>query len=118
MGPTQNPPGVWFNFRRDQLLSSNARPLVKVELPRGCESTRAGPSLAEGQTMSETAGKQAPNSGSTTPCRGPLTEAYRPRTWADVVGQDKVIERIRSLAARDLAGRAYWLAGGSPLLAN
>ena len=31
-----------------------------------------------------------------------LHEQYRPTTWADVVGQDKVIEKIRRLAKRKL----------------
>jgi replication-associated recombination protein RarA len=42
-----------------------------------------------------------------------LTEQYRPRTWADVVGQDKLVARIQALAKRGLAGRAYWLSGQS-----
>ena len=42
-----------------------------------------------------------------------LTEQYRPRTWADVAGQDKVVQRIQALAKRGLAGRAYWLSGQS-----
>lgn len=42
-----------------------------------------------------------------------LTEQYRPATWADVVAQDKVVSRIRALAKRGLAGRAYWLSGQS-----
>ena len=42
-----------------------------------------------------------------------LTERYRPQSWADVVGQDKVVQRIRALAKRGLAGRAYWLSGQS-----
>jgi DNA polymerase III gamma/tau subunit len=42
-----------------------------------------------------------------------FTEKYRPATWADVVGQDKVVTRIRQLAQRGLAGRAYWIAGQS-----
>src|SRR5204863_5002960 len=45
--------------------------------------------------------------------RGPLTEQYRPQTWEDVVGQDKIVERIRKLAKRGLAGRAYWISGQS-----
>jgi len=45
--------------------------------------------------------------------RGPLTEQYRPQTWADVIGQDKVVQRIKALAQRGLAGRAYWLSGQS-----
>ena len=42
-----------------------------------------------------------------------LTEMYRPRTWDDVAGQDKIVARIRALAKRGLAGRAYWLSGQS-----
>ncbi len=43
---------------------------------------------------------------------GGLAERYRPATWREVVGQDKVVDRLRALAARGgLAGRAYWLAG-------
>lgn len=42
-----------------------------------------------------------------------LTEQYRPQMWADVVGQDKIVGRIRALAQRGLAGRAYWLSGQS-----
>src|SRR5260370_8081209 len=45
--------------------------------------------------------------------RGPLTEQSRPQMWADVVGQDKVVQRIQALAKRGLAGRAYWLSGQS-----
>ena len=45
--------------------------------------------------------------------RGPLTEQYRPQTWADVVGQDKIVHRIQALAKRGLAGRAYWISGQS-----
>jgi DNA polymerase-3 subunit gamma/tau len=42
-----------------------------------------------------------------------LTEQYRPRTWNDVVGQDKIVQRIQSLAKRGLAGRAFWISGQS-----
>jgi DNA polymerase-3 subunit gamma/tau len=63
--------------------------------------------------MTETAGKQGANGTPTTPFRGPLAEAYRPKTWADVVGQDKIVERVRALASRGLAGRAFWLSGQS-----
>jgi DNA polymerase-3 subunit gamma/tau len=43
-----------------------------------------------------------------------LADKYRPTKWADVVGQDKVVSRLRTLAARGtLAGRAYWLSGQS-----
>jgi replication-associated recombination protein RarA len=42
-----------------------------------------------------------------------LHEEYRPKCWADVAGQDKVIARIQALAKRGLSGRAYWLSGAS-----
>jgi DNA polymerase III gamma/tau subunit len=43
-----------------------------------------------------------------------LADRYRPATWDDVVGQDKVVGRLKTLAARGgLAGRAYWLSGQS-----
>ena len=42
-----------------------------------------------------------------------LHEQYRPKTWDDVVGQDKAIAQIKRIAERGLAGRAYWLTGQS-----
>ena len=42
-----------------------------------------------------------------------LYEQYRPQTWAEVVGQDKVLAKIDRLRSRSLAGRAYWLSGQS-----
>ena len=42
-----------------------------------------------------------------------LHEQYRPRTWDDVVGQDKAVAKIRALAKRGLAGRAWWFTGQS-----
>ena len=45
--------------------------------------------------------------------RGSLAEEFRPGTWADVVGQDKAVARIRALAKRGLAKRAYWISGQS-----
>lgn len=42
-----------------------------------------------------------------------LYEQYRPRTFADVVGQDKVLGQIATIRKRGLGGRAYWLSGGS-----
>ena len=42
-----------------------------------------------------------------------LHEQYRPQTWSDVVGQDKAIAKIKRLAQRGLAGRAYWISGQS-----
>ena len=43
----------------------------------------------------------------------PLFEKYRPRTFDEVVGQDKVVARIKALAKRGLTGRAFWIAGQS-----
>src|SRR5262245_61082383 len=43
-----------------------------------------------------------------------LTKKYRPASWDDVVGQDKVVTRLRALAHRSgLAGRAFFLSGQS-----
>lgn len=50
---------------------------------------------------------------SVAPVVSQLHEQYRPRTWADVVGQDKIIARLGLLRKRGLAGRAYWLNGAS-----
>jgi replication-associated recombination protein RarA len=44
---------------------------------------------------------------------GPLTEQYRPHSWAEVVGQDKIVFHIQALAKRSLAGRAFWIFGQS-----
>ena len=44
----------------------------------------------------------------------PLTEKYRPASWNDVAGQDKIVNRLKQFAERGtLAGRAYWLSGQS-----
>jgi DNA polymerase III gamma/tau subunit len=42
-----------------------------------------------------------------------LHEQFRPTTWAEVVGQDKIIARIQAMAKRGLTGRAFWLSGSS-----
>lgn len=42
-----------------------------------------------------------------------LAERYRPQTWGDLVGQEKVVAKIGLLAARGLGGRAFWLSGQS-----
>ena len=42
-----------------------------------------------------------------------LHEQYRPRTFAEVIGQDKAIAKIRAVAGRGIGGRAYWLSGQS-----
>jgi replication-associated recombination protein RarA len=42
-----------------------------------------------------------------------LFEEYRPRTWSDVVGQDKALQRLEILRRRGLAGHCYWISGKS-----
>lgn len=42
-----------------------------------------------------------------------LPEQYRPRTWADVVGQDKALAKLDVLRKRGLAGRALFISGAS-----
>ena len=42
-----------------------------------------------------------------------LYEKYRPARWSEVIGQEKVIDQICQLRKRGLAGRAYWITGGS-----
>jgi len=40
-----------------------------------------------------------------------LFEQYRPATWGEVIGQDKVLVKIDNLRKRGLAGRAWWISG-------
>jgi replication-associated recombination protein RarA len=42
-----------------------------------------------------------------------LYEQYRPRTWTDLVGQDKLRQRIEVLRRRGLVGRVFWVTGDS-----
>ena len=42
-----------------------------------------------------------------------LAETYRPKTFDDIVAQDKVIARIRTVGRHGLGGRAFWIAGQS-----
>lgn len=42
-----------------------------------------------------------------------LCEQYRPRTLAEVIGQDKIAKRIGILERRGLGGRAYFISGQS-----
>lgn len=42
-----------------------------------------------------------------------LHEQYRPKTFADVVGQEKPLSKLARLGQRGLAGRAYWISGQS-----
>ncbi len=42
-----------------------------------------------------------------------LCEQWRPKAWGDVVGQDKVVQKIQTLAKRGLGGRAFFISGAS-----
>jgi len=42
-----------------------------------------------------------------------LYEQYRPHQWSDVVGQDKVLAKLRTIGKRSRAGRAYFISGPS-----
>ncbi len=42
-----------------------------------------------------------------------LYEQYRPRSYGEVIGQDKAITRIHTVARRGLGGRAFWISGQS-----
>jgi hypothetical protein len=44
-----------------------------------------------------------------------LFEAYRPRTLAEVVGQDAVVRQVRAVLARRWGGRRFaWRTVGAP----
>ncbi len=42
-----------------------------------------------------------------------LHEQYRPKDWSDVIGQDKAIRKIQTVARRGIGGRAIFLSGQS-----
>jgi len=42
-----------------------------------------------------------------------LHEEHRPKTWGEVIGQDKAIRRINQLRQRGLGSRAFWISGQS-----
>src|SRR5262249_48227960 len=44
---------------------------------------------------------------------GTPAEQYRPKTWADVAGQDAAVRAIRTVLERGWGGRAWWLVGPS-----
>lgn len=44
----------------------------------------------------------------------PLYEAHRPRQWSDVIGQARIVDRLKAIATRTgLSGKAYFLTGQS-----
>ena len=40
-----------------------------------------------------------------------LHEEYRPKTWDEVVAQDKAIAKIKTVGRRGYTGRAWWVSG-------
>ena len=42
-----------------------------------------------------------------------LHEDYRPREWADVVGQDAAVAAVQAVLKRGWGGRAWWITGAS-----
>ena len=42
-----------------------------------------------------------------------LFEQYRPRSWSEVIGQDKAVATAHYLSNRGLGGRAVWISGKS-----
>jgi len=42
-----------------------------------------------------------------------LYEQYRPRAWADFLGQHRAVAKVDALRKRGLAGRAFWISGPS-----
>lgn len=42
-----------------------------------------------------------------------LHEMYRPKSWPEVIGQDKALAKVAALRMRGLTGRAYWISGPS-----
>ncbi len=42
-----------------------------------------------------------------------LHEEHRPKSWGEVIGQDKAIWRINQLRKRGIGGRTFWISGQS-----
>jgi replication-associated recombination protein RarA len=42
-----------------------------------------------------------------------LSEKYRPKTFQEVIGQDKAIALLKRLSEQGVGGHAYWIAGES-----
>lgn len=42
-----------------------------------------------------------------------LYEQFRPNTWDDLVGQDKLVKQLSILRRRGLVGRVFWITGDS-----
>ena len=42
-----------------------------------------------------------------------LFEKYRPRTFDEVLGQEKAVQKVKLLLERGWGGRAWWISGAS-----
>lgn len=42
-----------------------------------------------------------------------LYEKYRPQSFDEIIGQDKIVSKIRGLMTRGLGGRSFWISGSS-----
>ena len=42
-----------------------------------------------------------------------LYEKYRPQAFSEVIGQDKVLAKIKTIAKRGIGGRCFWISGQS-----
>ena len=77
-----------------------------ISLPSRCDSRKARPQEV---LVPANAGLGAPRVDPL-----PLYERYRPHTFSDVIGQDKLLRRLDIILERTgLAGRAYWFSGQS-----
>jgi replication-associated recombination protein RarA len=43
----------------------------------------------------------------------PLYEQYRPKSWSELVGQEKVVRQFEVLRRRGMAGRVFWITAHS-----
>lgn len=43
----------------------------------------------------------------------PLADKYRPRTWRDVIAQEKIVRQLERMEQKGFGGRAFWIAGPS-----
>jgi hypothetical protein len=110
-----------------QIVSNPQDRILKILSFRACFGTLSGLFRSDFQpegratktcVATQTAAERNADSGSAPILDGSnpmasLFERYRPRTWNEVVGQDKLVAKVNALRPRGLGGRAYWIAGPS-----
>ena len=42
-----------------------------------------------------------------------LYEQYRPKAWSEIIGQNKALQKVKTLMERGLEGKAFWITGQS-----